>query len=254
VFLLFTHMEGSMSPLATKRGYIISHLDLSKLAIESEPSRGAGEPKTRLMSTFAFLDLFRGESVSTTFRHRVFFVFRTDELLKQDFRPPRGASIVGVRELKASALSATYTLAVTSLASGQSSNESASKLARGCEAGELRARLKNNESNSALVSIDKISTTSSLGFIIIKCGDEACAGSNSCEACSWHPKLAKSSKYVNPNTWHLICNNFNLNFIFGIVCLCVCVCAFSLHRESPDMILGDKSLISEVVLSHLHQI
>jgi hypothetical protein len=54
---------------------------------------------------------------------------------------------------------------------------------------------------------------------------------------------------VNPNTWHLICNNFNLNFIFGTVCLCVCVCAFSLHRESPDMILGDKPLISEVVLS-----
>jgi hypothetical protein len=29
----------------------------------------------------------------------------------------------------------------------------------------------------------------------------------------------------------------------------MCVCAFSLHRESPDMILGDKPLISEVVLS-----
>jgi hypothetical protein len=31
----------------------------------------------------------------------------------------------------------------------------------------------------------------------------------------------------------------------------VCVYAFSLHRESPDMILGDKPLISEVVLSHI---
>jgi hypothetical protein len=31
----------------------------------------------------------------------------------------------------------------------------------------------------------------------------------------------------------------------------VCVCAFSLHRESPDMILGDKPLISEMVLSQL---
>jgi hypothetical protein len=41
-----------------------------------------------------------------------------------------------------------------------------------------------------------------------------------------------------------------LNFIFGIVCLFVCVCAFSLRRESSDMILGDKPLISEVVLSH----
>jgi hypothetical protein len=57
--------------------------------------------------------------------------------------------------------------------------------------------------------------------------------------------------FVNPNTCHLICNNFNLNFIFGIVCLFVCVCAFSLRQESSDMILGDKPLISEVVLSHL---
>jgi hypothetical protein len=55
--------------------------------------------------------------------------------------------------------------------------------------------------------------------------------------------------FVNFNTWHLICNNFNLNFIFGTVCLIVCVCAFSLRRESPDMILGDEPLISEVVLS-----
>jgi hypothetical protein len=31
----------------------------------------------------------------------------------------------------------------------------------------------------------------------------------------------------------------------------VCVCTFSLHRESPDMILEDKPLISEVVLSQL---
>jgi hypothetical protein len=29
----------------------------------------------------------------------------------------------------------------------------------------------------------------------------------------------------------------------------VCVCAFSLRRESPNMILGDKPLIFEVVLS-----
>jgi hypothetical protein len=40
-----------------------------------------------------------------------------------------------------------------------------------------------------------------------------------------------------------------LNFIFGIVCLFVCVCAFSIRRESPNMILGDKPLIFEVVLS-----
>jgi hypothetical protein len=35
------------------------------------------------------------------------------------------------------------------------------------------------------------------------------------------------------------------------MCVCVCVCAFTLHRESPDMILRGKPLISEVVLSHL---
>jgi hypothetical protein len=29
----------------------------------------------------------------------------------------------------------------------------------------------------------------------------------------------------------------------------MCVCVFSLRRESPDMILGDKPLLSEVVLS-----
>jgi hypothetical protein len=57
--------------------------------------------------------------------------------------------------------------------------------------------------------------------------------------------------FVNSRTWHLICNNFNLNFIYGTVCLCVCVCALSLRRESPDMILGDKHLISEVVLSQI---
>jgi hypothetical protein len=28
-----------------------------------------------------------------------------------------------------------------------------------------------------------------------------------------------------------------------------CVCVFSLRRESPDMILGDEPLISEVILS-----
>jgi hypothetical protein len=33
--------------------------------------------------------------------------------------------------------------------------------------------------------------------------------------------------------------------------ICVCVYAFSLHQESPDMILGDKPLISKVVLSQL---
>jgi hypothetical protein len=33
--------------------------------------------------------------------------------------------------------------------------------------------------------------------------------------------------------------------------LMCCVCVFSLRRESPGLILGDKPLISEVVLSQL---
>jgi hypothetical protein len=40
-----------------------------------------------------------------------------------------------------------------------------------------------------------------------------------------------ASSFINSNIWHLICNNFNLNFICGTVCLYVCVCAFSLCRE-----------------------
>jgi hypothetical protein len=59
--------------------------------------------------------------------------------------------------------------------------------------------------------------------------------------------------FVNLNTWHLICNNFNLKFICDTVCLYVCVCAFSLRRESPNVILGDKPLISEVVLSQFQK-
>jgi hypothetical protein len=33
-----------------------------------------------------------------------------------------------------------------------------------------------------------------------------------------------------------------------------CVCIFSLHRESPDMILGDKPLIYEERLAHIRTI
>jgi hypothetical protein len=119
VFLLFTCMEGSTRPLASKRGYIISHSDLSKSANQSEPSQGTGAPKEWLTSTFVFLDLIRGVSVSAAFYHQVFFIFRTDESPKHNFWPPCGASIAGVQELKASALIATYTLAAISLASGQ---------------------------------------------------------------------------------------------------------------------------------------
>jgi hypothetical protein len=59
-----------------------------------------------------------------------------------------------------------------------------------------------------------------------------------------------TSSFINFNTWHLIYNNFKLNFIYYIICLYACVCTFSLHQESPDMILEDQPLISKVVLSH----
>jgi hypothetical protein len=55
--------------------------------------------------------------------------------------------------------------------------------------------LGNNEFNSDSVSLDEISTTSALGFITIKYGDEACAGSNSHEAYSRQPKLIKLSEH-----------------------------------------------------------
>jgi hypothetical protein len=56
-----------------------------------------------------------------------------------------------------------------------------------------------------------------------------------------------ASPFVNSNTWHLSGNNFNLNFMW--YCMLICVCVFLLRRESPNMILGDKPLISKVVLS-----
>jgi hypothetical protein len=106
------------------------------------------------------------------------------ESLKQDSRPLHGASLAGLWELEASALSTTYTLAAISLTSGQFSSESASKLAWRREARELHVRPENNESNNASVSLDEISITSAWGFVTIKCGEEAYVGSNSCEACA----------------------------------------------------------------------
>jgi hypothetical protein len=62
--------------------------------------------------------------------------------------------------------------------------------------------------------------------------------------------LLKHLLELNSNTCHLICNNFNLDFIWYCMLMC-CVCVFSVCQESSDMILGDKPLISEVVLSHI---
>jgi hypothetical protein len=147
------------------------------------------------MPIFTLLDLFCGALSSGTFCRRVFLVFQMGESLKQDSRPLHETSLAGLWELEASALSTTYTLAAISLASGQFSSESASELAWRREARELHARPENNESKNASVSLDEISITSAWGFVTIKCGEEACVGSNSCEACAWLPKLTKSSKY-----------------------------------------------------------
>jgi hypothetical protein len=170
--------------------------------VESELSQDAGISKARSTSTLVFLDLFYGAPFGAVFHHRVFFVevncersSRTDESPTQDFWPSRGALTAGERELEASTLSKMYTLAAISLASGQSSNESPSEPMRGRETRESRAGLIDNESNNASVSLDERSTTSALGIVTIKRGDEACACSNSCEAYAWQPKLTKSTKY-----------------------------------------------------------
>jgi hypothetical protein len=168
---------------------------LSKSVVESEPSQGADAAKARSTSTFIFLDLFHGVSVSATFRHGVFLVFSSKQIAKTRFSAIARASIACLRQPEASALSVAYTLTVISLALGQFSNKSASELARGCDAGESRVGLKNNKSNSASVSLDEISITSTLGFITIKCGDEAYASLNSHKACARQPKLTKLSEH-----------------------------------------------------------
>jgi hypothetical protein len=57
----------------------------------------------------------------------------------------------------------------------------------------------------------------------------------------------RASPFVNSNTWHLICNNFNLNFIYGIVYLyvsCLCILAspkiprYDLGRQIPHFLGG----------------
>jgi hypothetical protein len=54
-------------------------------------------------------------------------------------------------------------------------------------------------------------------------------------------KVPFGLSFVHPNTWHLICNNFKLNFIFGTVWLCVClrilassrIPRYNLGRQTP---------------------
>jgi hypothetical protein len=56
----FTRSEGSTRSSTTERGYIISHSDRSKSAVESELPRHAGISKACSASTFTFLDPFHG--------------------------------------------------------------------------------------------------------------------------------------------------------------------------------------------------
>jgi hypothetical protein len=47
-----------------------------------------------------------------------------------------------------------------------------------------------------------------------------------------------ASFFVNSNTWHLICNNFNLNFIYGILCLYVLCLRILTSSRIPRYDLG----------------
>jgi hypothetical protein len=69
---LFTHLEGPMRPSSTKRGYIISHSDLSKSAVESDPLHGMGAARAHSASIFVLLHFLHGELVSAVFCHRGF--------------------------------------------------------------------------------------------------------------------------------------------------------------------------------------
>jgi hypothetical protein len=68
-FSLFTHSEGSTMPSETKSGYTISHSDLSKLMVETEPPHGA---RARVASIFDLLDFLRGAPTSAVCRHQGF--------------------------------------------------------------------------------------------------------------------------------------------------------------------------------------
>jgi hypothetical protein len=82
-----------MRPSSTKRGYIISHLDLSKSVAENEPPHGGGASSVRSMSTFVFLDFLHGALASAGFCRRCFCGEvdrerddRADEPSTQDFK------------------------------------------------------------------------------------------------------------------------------------------------------------------------
>jgi hypothetical protein len=93
-------------PSATKRGYIISHLDLSKSAVESKLLCGVGAAIACLASIFVFLDFLHGALASAVCYRQGFL----DEVTRErgclvDFQPPCRKSTVEARDLKASAVS-----------------------------------------------------------------------------------------------------------------------------------------------------
>jgi hypothetical protein len=92
---------------------MISHLDLSKSAAESDPPRSIGAARARSTSIFVFLDFVRGALGSAVFCRRGFIDEathkrdrRVDETPVQDFQPPRRESAIDAWELKASVVSA----------------------------------------------------------------------------------------------------------------------------------------------------
>jgi hypothetical protein len=68
----FTHSEGPTRPSSTKRGYMISHSDLSKSATESDPPRSVGVARARLASILVFQDFLREALVNAVVCHRGF--------------------------------------------------------------------------------------------------------------------------------------------------------------------------------------
>jgi hypothetical protein len=110
---LLTHFEGPMGPFLTKRGYIIYYSDLSKSAVESEPSRGVGVASVHSASTFVVLDFLLGALVSKVFGRSCFFDevtherdCRANEPPAQDFWLPRSKSTIDAWELETLVVSA----------------------------------------------------------------------------------------------------------------------------------------------------
>jgi hypothetical protein len=194
---LATRLVGSTMLSATKRGYIISHSDISKSAVESEPPRGVGTMRVRSASTFVCLDFFHGALASAVFYRQGF----VDEVARErdcrvDFQRSHAAMIVEARALEACPVSATYTLTRISLASVQSLKKSLSEHEwrfDGCEQ-EPQVGLKDNTSNASSISLDDRFITPTSAVLTSKYDGKACAGSTGREAYAWQVKINKVNK------------------------------------------------------------